>query len=43
MIDKGVSCKKKYLIDTNIVIYTLKGEKEAIDAMEAFENESIEI
>jgi predicted nucleic acid-binding protein len=43
MIDREVSYKKKYLVDTNIVIYTLKGEKEAVEAMESFEDEMIEI
>jgi predicted nucleic acid-binding protein len=43
MIDREVSYKRKYLVDTNIVIYTLKGEKEAVEAMESFEGETIEL
>ena len=31
------------LIDTNIIIYTLKGEKEAVEAMESFEDEAIAV
>lgn len=43
MIGREVSYKKKYLVDTNIVIYTLKGEKEVVEAMESFEDETIEL
>lgn len=35
--------KKRYLVDTNIVIYTLKGFEEAVLAMEKLEDESTEV
>lgn len=42
MIDREVVFKK-YLVDTNIVIYTLKGINEAVDTMERFEDDENEI
>ena len=38
----GLSCNR-FLVDTNIIIYTLQGVKEVVEAMKGLEKDTIEI
>lgn len=42
MIDQG-SVSNRYVVDTNIIIYTLKGLRNAIEVMEKLEDNDIEV